>query len=268
MSAPQGATGLDLGIAGRSALVCGSSSGLGEACARALAAAGVEVVLNGRDAGKLEAAAGRLAQATGRTPRFLAADVATVPGREALLDLAGPLDILVTNAGGPPPGDPLQLTEAQWLAALQTNMLSAIFLMGAAVPGMAERGWGRVINITSAAVKAPIAPLGLSNGARAGLTGYVAGLSRHVAGSGVTINNLLPGQFLTERLTSFAKSQAAARGIGVDEMLAEMARNTPTGRLGDPAEFGAWCAFLASAHSGYVTGQNLLLDGGSYPGTL
>lgn len=258
----------DLGIAGRTALVCGSSSGLGEACAVALARAGVSVVLNGRDPDKLEAAAGRLSQSTGAKPRWLAADVSRPDDREALLAFAGPLDILVTNAGGPPPGDPLKLTETEWLSALQANMLSAIFLMSASIPGMTERRWGRVINITSAAVKAPMAALSLSNGARAGLTGYVAGVSRHVAAGGVTINNLLPGPFRTERLMSFAARLAAQRGIDIEAVLDEMARAAPVGRIGKPEEFGAWCAFLASAHGGYITGQNLLLDGGAYPGTL
>jgi 3-oxoacyl-[acyl-carrier protein] reductase len=259
-------SGLDLGIAGRRALVCGSSSGLGEACATALAQAGVEVVMNGRRADRLSAAAARVAQASGRAPAQVVADVASAEGREALVAAAGAVDILVNNGGGPPPGRTFDLTPQQWEAALQGSMLAPIALMQALVPPMAARGWGRVINVTSSSAKSPIPMLGLSNGARAGLTGFVAGLAREVAGQGVTINNLLPGPFATDRLMAVLKAQG---GGATTEAAAEAAaREVPVGRLGEPAEFGVWCAFLASEHAGFVTGQNFLLDGGRYPGVF
>ncbi len=259
---------LDLGIAGRRALVCGSSSGLGYACAVALGQSGVSVVMNGRNADKLAAAAEAFEREVGVRAQTVVADVATEEGRAVLVERAGRVDILVTNAGGPPPGDFRGFTEAQWQDAFRTNALSAIFLIRALVDPMIERRWGRIINITSAAVKAPIAFLALSNTARAGLTGFAAGLARQVAKEGVTVNNLLPGPFATDRLRGFAKMQGDAKGSSQADMLSNMASDVPAGRIGDPAEFGAWAAFFASEQGGFVTGQNLLLDGGSYPGTL
>lgn len=260
--------GIDLGLTGRRAIVCGSSSGLGFACAMSLAQAGATVTLNGRDADRLTAAAERIAEATGARPAAVAADVATEEGRAQLLGAAGHVDILVTNAGGPPAGDFRSFTEEQWQAAFRTNTLSAIFLIKGVIDPMIAQRWGRIINITSAAVKAPIAALSLSNAARAGLTGFTAGLARQVAKDGVTVNNLLPGPFATDRLRGFAKASGAAQGKSQEEMLEAMAADVPAGRIGDPAEFGWWCAFFASAQGSFVTGQNLLIDGGSYPGTL
>jgi 3-oxoacyl-[acyl-carrier protein] reductase len=260
---------IDLGIAGRRAIVCGSSAGLGYACAEALLAAGVQVVLNGRNAERLAAAAAQLeARHAGRELLLAVACDVTVPeGRAALLDAAGgSCDILVTNAGGPPPGDMLSFTETEWMTAFNNNALSAIMLTRMVVGGMVDRGWGRIINITSAAVKQPLAALALSNTARSGLTAYAAGLAQKVASRGVTVNNLLPGPFGTDRLRSFAAQRAAENGTSVDAELGAMAANSPAGQIGDPADFGAWCAFFASTQGGYVTGQNLLLDGGAYPG--
>lgn len=259
---------MDLGIAGRRALICGSSAGLGLACATALAEAGATVTMNGRDAQKLAAAAALVEAAAGRRPHHVAADVTTTEGRERLLAETGEVDILVTNAGGPPAGDFRSFSEAQWQQAFENNALSAIMLIRGTVDGMIDRKWGRIINITSAAVKAPIAPLALSNTARMALTGFVAGLSRDIAKHGVTVNNLLPGPFATDRLRGFARQTAQAQGREGDAVMAEMAAEVPAGRIGDPQEFGAWCAFLASRHGAYMTGQNLLLDGGSYRGTL
>lgn len=262
---------MDLGINGRRAIVCGSSAGLGYACADALLEAGVEVVLNGRDPDRLAAAASRLAAKHDDRlgPVTAACDVTTSEGRTALLATAGgACDILVTNAGGPPPGDMLRLEEAEWLSAFNNNAVSAIMLTQLVVEGMVERGWGRIINITSAAVKQPRTALALSNSARSGLTAFAAGLARHVAASGVTVNNLLPGPFATDRLRSFAEKMASQNGTSLEQELGLMAADSPSGQIGDPADFGACCAFIASAHAGYITGQNLLLDGGAYPGML
>lgn len=260
--------GLDLEIAGRRAIVCGSSKGLGHACAVSLAAAGVEVVMNGRAGPALEAAAQDLSRRLGRTVVCVAADVTTPDGRAALLKACPDPDILVTNAAGPPPGAFEDWDEQAWERALAANMVAPIMLIRATVGGMRQRGWGRILNITSSAVKAPLPLLGLSNGARAGLTGFVAGLAREIAADGVTINNLLPGQFATSRLRSYAEALARAKGVSADDVLAQMAAANPTGRIGQPEEFGAACAFLASAHAGFITGQNLLLDGGAYAGVL
>ena len=259
---------MDLGLNGRTAIVCASSKGLGRGCALALAAAGAEIVLNARGAEALERTAQELRTRTGATVTAVAADVTTPEGRAAVLAAAPEPDILVNNAGGPPPGDYRDWTEADWLGALRANMLAPIELMQAVVPGMQARHFGRVVNITSSAVKAPIAGLGLSNGARSGLTGFVAGLARAVAGDGVTINNLLPGRFATDRLT--ANLAATAKKQGTSEAEAERAAlaQIPAGRFGDPEEFGAVCAFLCSVQAGYLTGQNILLDGGAYPGTF
>lgn len=262
---------MDLGIQGRRAIVCGSSAGLGYACADALLEAGVEVVLNGRDPDRLAAAAARLAAKHDDRlgPVIAACDVTTPKGRTALLAAAGgACDILVTNAGGPPPGDMLRFEEAEWLSAFNNNAVSAITLTQLVVEGMVERGWGRIINITSAAVKQPRTALALSNTARSGLTAFAAGLARHVAASGVTVNNLLPGPFATDRLRSFAEKMAAQNGTSLEQELGLMAADSPSGQIGDPADFGACCAFIASTHAGYITGQNILLDGGAYPGML
>ncbi len=259
---------MDLGIAGRRALVCASSKGLGRACALALAAEGVHLTLIARGADALAATARELRERCGVEVTEVVGDITTPQGRAAALRAAGAIDILVTNAGGPPPGDFRDWSRDDWMRALDANMLTPIELIKASVDGMIERGFGRIVNITSAAVKAPIDVLGLSNGARSGLTGFVAGLARKTVRHNVTINNLLPGPFATDRLAAIAQAQARASGVAVDAMLARRAAENPAGRLGDPAEFGAACAFLCSASAGFVTGQNFLLDGGAYPGTL
>ena len=260
--------GLDYGIVGRTALVCGSSQGLGRACAFALAEAGVNVTLNGRNPDTLAQTADELEQAIGRPVAHVAADVTTRQGRSALLEACPEPDIVVTNAAGPPPGQFTDWDEGDWEAALSANMVAPIMLIRAIIGPMRQRGWGRVVNITSGAVKAPIALLGLSNGARSGLTGFVAGLAREVARDGVTINNLLPGHFATERLRGLAQATAASRGLTFEQAWEGMAAANPTGRLGKPQEFGATCAFLASQQAAYINGQNILLDGGAYPGTF
>lgn len=262
---------MDLGIAGRWALVCAASKGLGKGCAEALVREGVNVVITARGADTLEAtAAGLRALNPAVQVMAVAGDITTPAGREAALAAAPQVDILVNNAGGPPPGDFRQWDEAQWLAALGANMLTPVELMRATVDGMAERGFGRVVNITSGAVKAPIAELGLSNGARTGLTGFVAGLARQsrLAASNVTINNLLPGPFDTDRLRSNTATAAQRSGKPFDEVWAQRQQANPARRFGNAAEFGATCAFLCSVHAGYITGQNLLMDGGAYPGTF
>lgn len=255
-----------LGIEGRRALVCGASQGLGRACAEALAAAGCDLTICARTEGPLQAAAQAIREASDREVAAIACDVTTEAGRAGLI-AAGPApDILVTNAAGPPPGRFEDWGEAEWAAALNANMVSALQLIRAVLPAMRARGWGRIVNITSAAVKAPLPMLGLSNGARAGLTGAVGGIAREVARDGVTLNNLLPGHFATARLEAYYAALSATRGQPLDAVRAQVAAGNPTGRVGDPAEFGAMCAMLCSAHAGYVTGQNLLLDGGAFPG--
>ena len=258
-------TGFSLGIDGRTALVCGASKGLGRACAQALAQAGVRLTLCARTEAPLEAAATEL-RALGQPVAAVVADVTTEAGRAALLEACPDPDILVTNAAGPPPGRFEAWGEAEWGAALSANMIAPLLLIRGVVGGMRTRRWGRIVNITSAAVKAPLPMLGLSNGARAGLTGAIGGIAREVARDGVTINNLLPGHFATDRLESYLAALAASRGTPLEAVRAEVAAANPTGRVGQPAEFGAMCAFLASAHAGYVTGQNVLMDGGLYPG--
>lgn len=253
---------MDLGIAGRWAVVCAASKGLGKGCAAALAREGVNLVINARGADALNEAADELrALNAGIEVRSVVGDVTQESVRQALLAAAPQVDILVNNAGGPPPGDFRDWKQDDWLAALQANMLTPIELIRATVDGMAERGFGRVVNITSGAVKAPIDVLGLSNGARSGLTGFVAGVARQprLAGRNVTLNNLLPGPFDTDRLRK-AFSAPGQR----EKRLATI----PMGRFGDADEFGAVCAFLCSVHAGYMTGQNVLLDGGAYPGTF
>lgn len=259
---------MDLGIRGRRGLVCAASRGLGLGCARALAEAGVDLVINARGAEALDAAAGDIRSEFGVTVEAVAADVTTEAGRALVLDAAGEVDILVTNAGGPPPGMWPDWRREDFIAALDANMLTPIALMTALVPAMMERGWGRVVNITSQAVKAPIAVLGLSNSARTGLTGYVAGTARQVAGRGVTINNLLPGIHATDRADALDRGVAEARGITLAEARAERAATIPAGRYGTPAEFGAACAFLCSRHAGFIVGQNVLLDGGAVNATM
>jgi 3-oxoacyl-[acyl-carrier protein] reductase len=259
---------MDLGISGRTAIVCAGSKGLGRGCAMALAENGVDLVLNGRGTEALEATAAAIRRSTGVRVVTVAADITTEAGRAAVLAAAPAPDILVNNAGGPPPGDFRDWDEADWLKALRANMLTPIALIKATVDGMAGRGFGRVVNITSSAVKAPIDTLGLSNGARSGLTGFVAGTARAVAGTGVTINNLLPGRFATDRLWSNLEDVASRTGQSRDAAEANAKKAIPAGRFGEPAEFGAYCAFLCSVHAGFVTGQNVLIDGGAYPGTF
>jgi 3-oxoacyl-[acyl-carrier protein] reductase len=259
---------MDLGISGRTAIVCAGSKGLGRGCAMALAENGVDLVLNGRGTEALEATAAVIRRATGVRVATVAADITAEAGRAAVLAAAPAPDILVNNAGGPPPGDFRDWDEADWLNALRANMLTPIALIKATVDGMAARGFGRVVNITSSAVKAPIDTLGLSNGARSGLTGFVAGTARAVAGTGVTINNLLPGRFATDRLWSNLDDVASRTGQSRDAVEANAVKAIPAGRFGEPAEFGAYCAFLCSVHAGFVTGQNVLIDGGAYPGTF
>ena len=259
---------MDLGIAGRSAIVCAASKGLGRACAVALAENGVALVINARGREALEVTAEEIRDRHGVAVTAVAGDVTTEAGRKAVLVAGPPPDILVNNAGGPPPGDFRDWGEEAWLAALRANMLTPIELIRAVVDGMAERGFGRIVNITSAAVKAPIAELGLSNGARAGLTGFVSGVARAVAGKGVTINNILPGRFATERLTANLAAAAQRRGLPPAQVEQSARDAIPAHRFGDPAEFGQLCAFLCSTHAGYITAQNLLIDGGAYPGTL
>jgi len=259
---------MDLGIKGKRALVCASSKGLGLACAWSLAREGVDVVMAARTASTLDAAADALRKETGATIVTVAADVTTEAGRQALLAACPEPDILVTNAGGPKPGDFREWSREDWIAALDANMLTPIALIRATVDGMIARRFGRIVNITSAAVKMPIDILGLSNGARAGLTGFVAGLARQTVRHNVTINNLLPGPFLTDRLRQTAERTARDGGNTVDDVLAARLATVPAGRYGDPAEFGEACAFLCGARAGFMTGQNLVLDGGIYPGTL
>ena len=259
---------MDTGLRGKRAIVCAASKGLGRACAMALAREGVDVVITARTPGPLEHTAEEIRAATGVRVTTVAGDITTEAGRAAALAACPEPDILVNNAGGPPPGDFRNWERADWIAALDANMLTPIFLIRAVVDGMCARRFGRIVNITSGTVKSPIATLGMSNGARAGLTGFVAGLARQVASHNVTINGLLPGPFLTDRLRSNAQAAADRQGRKVDEILAERGRASPAGRVGDPEEFGAACAFLCAASSGYIVGQNLLLDGGTFNSML
>ncbi|GAB4264872.1 MAG: SDR family oxidoreductase [Pararhodobacter sp.] len=259
---------MDLGIKGKRALVCASSRGLGRGCAEALAEAGVELVMNARSDGPLQQAAADIRAAHGVPVTAVAADITTEEGRAKVLAAAGQIDILVTNAGGPPPGMWTDWEREDFIKALDANMLTPIALIKALVPGMMERGWGRVVNITSQAVKAPIGVLGLSNSARTGLTGYVAGTARQIAGKGVAMNNLLPGIHATDRADSLDGGVARAAGITIDEARARRIATIPAGRYGTAAEFGAACAFLCSQYAGFIIGQNLLLDGGAINTTL
>ncbi|WP_131110577.1 SDR family oxidoreductase [Sulfuricystis thermophila] len=258
---------MELGIRGKRALVCAASKGLGRACALALAAEGVSVTIVARGEAALQTTLTEV-QKIGAGGTAVCADITTPAGRQKALEACPEPDILVTNAGGPPPGDFRDWTREDWIKALDANMLTPIELIKATVDGMIARRFGRIVNITSAAVKAPIDVLGLSNGARAGLTGFVAGLARKTVRYNVTINNLLPGLFDTDRIRNVVGAQAKAKGIDYEQALAERLASIPAGRIGDPTEFGAACAFLCSAQAGYITGQNWLLDGGAYPGTF
>lgn len=254
---------MDLGITGKKALVCASSKGLGLGCAESLAEAGVDLVMNARGREALEAAAAEIRSRYGVNVVTVAADVTTPEGQEAVLAASQGVDILVTNAGGPPPGMWSDWDREDFIKALDANMLAPITLMKSLLPGMMDKGWGRVVNITSVSVKSPIAVLGLSNSARAGLTGYVAGTARQVAGAGVTINNLQPGIHSTDRATSLDEGASKAQGISVDEAQQQRFATIPAGRYGTRQEFGAACAFLCSKHAGFIVGQNILLDGGA-----
>ena len=259
---------MDLGIKGKRALVCASSKGLGLGCARALAEAGADLVMNARGADALAASAAGIKADFGVSATLVAADITSKQGRAQVLEAAGEIDILVTNAGGPPPGMWTDWTREDFIAALDANMLTPIELMQAIVPGMMARGWGRVVNITSQSVKAPIPVLGLSNAARAGLTGFVAGTARQAAPSGVAINNLLPGIHATDRAVALDSGVAKAEGITLDEARAKRSATIPAGRYGTAADFGAACAFLCSVHAGFIVGQNILLDGGGVNATF
>ncbi len=259
---------LDFGISGKTAVICASSKGLGFGCADALAAVGVNLVMNARTAETLAAAADRIRTKHGVSVTEVASDITTPEGRAAVLEAAGQVDILVNNAGGPPPGDFRDWTRETWIKAFDANMLAAFDLLTTVVDPMIERRFGRIVNITSGSVKTPIPMLGLSNGARAALTGFCAGLSRQVAQHNVTINGLLPGQFNTDRIESLINNTAKAEGRSPADVRASMEARNPARRLGEIEEFGFACAWMCSAHSGYLTGQNILIDGGSFNSTL
>lgn len=259
---------MDLGIKGRRAIVCASSKGLGRGVAEKLAEAGVDLTLNARTESTLKATADAIAGKYGVKVQIVAEDVTMEAGRQALLQAEPQPDILINNAGGPPPGVWSDWGEEEWLKAINNNMLTPILLMKAILPGMIERKWGRVVNITSGSVKSPIAQLGLSNAARSGLTGFVAGTSRQVARHGVIINNLLPGSHDTDRTKGFIERSAKEKGISIEEARKEAYADNPAGRYGTAEEFGAAAAFLCSQYSGFIVGQNLLLDGGAYNSTL
>ena len=259
---------MDLGIRGKAALVCGASKGLGRGCAAALAREGCRVTIIARDRQTLEKSADEIRAATGATVITVPGDITTEEGRIAALAACPNPDILVTNAGGPPPGDFRKFSREDWLKALNANLLTPIELIKATVDGMIARRFGRIVNITSSAVKAPIAELALSNGARSGLTGFVAGLARQTVAHNVTINNILPGRFWTDRLKSNTEYAAKEKGKSVEEVKRDLERAIPAGRFGTPEEFGDACAYLCSMQAAYITGQNLLIDGGIYPGTF
>jgi 3-oxoacyl-[acyl-carrier protein] reductase len=262
---------MDLGIAGKWALVCAASKGLGKGCAQALVAEGVNVVITARGRDVLEATAAELRALNPTVEvRVVAGDITTPEGRAAALAACPQVDILVNNAGGPPPGDFRDWGRDEWVKALDANMLTPIELIKAVVDGMATRGFGRIVNITSGSVKAPIDILGLSNGARSGLTGFIAGLARQkqLASANVTVNNLLPGYFDTDRVRSTSAATAAKTGKTTQQVIEARCQSIPAQRLGSAEEFGANCAFLCSRHAAYITGQNVLMDGGAYPGTF
>jgi 3-oxoacyl-[acyl-carrier protein] reductase len=259
---------MDLGIAGRKAIVCASSKGLGRACAWALAEAGCDIVLNGRDAAILARAAGELREASGVSVHEILGDLDDPATRDKLIAVCPEADILVNNNGGPPFKPLESITREDILKGVESNMLTPIALVQALAPGMAKRKFGRIVNITSSSVRAPIAGLDVSSGARAGLTAFLASAARLFARDGVTINSIQPGSFETDRQKSGLARNAANRGLTVDQARAESHARIPTGRFGDPAEFGALCAFLASVHAGFITGQNILIDGGAFPGAF
>ncbi|TSA10945.1 MAG: SDR family oxidoreductase [Betaproteobacteria bacterium] len=258
---------MDMGIRGKTAIVCASSKGLGRGCAFSLAREGVNLVITARGREALEKTADEIRAATGVKVSTVVGDITTEAGRALVLAACPNPDILVNNAGGPPPGDFRNWTRDIWIAALDANMLTPIELIKATLDGMIARKFGRIVNITSSSVKAPIEILGLSNGARSGLTGFVAGIARKTVAHNVTINNLLPGSFDTDRIRATVEAQAKTRGLSVEAVRKERMAQCPAGRFGDPAEFGDACAYLCSAQASYVTGQNFLIDGGSYPGT-
>ena len=255
---------MDLGIKGRTAIICASSRGLGRACATALAEAGCNLVMNGRDAGVLEKTADEIRKATGVKVTAVACDIGLEDGRKAVLGVCPNPDILVNNNGGPPPKDFRQITHAEMIAGLEANMITPIALVQAVIDGMAERGFGRIIDITSASVRTPLIGLDLSSGARAGLTAFLAAAARQFADRNVTINHILPGVFDTDRITSAGARQAAMRNISPEQLRTEREKGIPAKRYGRPEEFGKLCAFLASEHAGYITGQNFLIDGGAF----
>jgi 3-oxoacyl-[acyl-carrier protein] reductase len=259
---------MDLGIRGKKAIVCAASKGLGRGCAISLAREGVELVITARGRDALEATAAEIRKTYGVNVTAVAGDITTDEGKRAALTACPSPDILVNNAGGPPTGDFREWDREIWMKALVANMLTPIELIKATVDGMIARKFGRIVNITSTSVKAPLGPLGLSNGARTGLTGFVAGLARQTVKHNVTINNLLPGSFLTDRTRQTLAGFAKAAGLTEEQAAAERLKSIPAGRLGDPAEFGDACAYLCSAQASYVTGQNFLIDGGAYPGTF
>jgi 3-oxoacyl-[acyl-carrier protein] reductase len=259
---------MDLGISGKTALVCASSQGLGRGCATALARAGARVVINGRDEKRLQQAAAEIIAATGAEIVAVVADVGSEAGRAALLAAAGEIDILVNNNGGPPPADFRTLDRERLIAGIEANMLAPIALVQAVIDGMIARKFGRIVNITSGSIKMPLPGLDLSSGARLGLTGFLAGVAREVAHANVTINGLLPGAFDTARIVAIDSRRAMETGSDPATVRAQRLQLIPARRLGEPDEFGAACAFLCSVHAGYITGQNLLIDGGAFPGVL
>ena len=259
---------MDMGIKGKTALICGSSKGLGRGCAEALAAEGVNLVMNARTSSNLERTAEKIRKTYKVEVKTITCDVTTVDGQNKVFDTISDLDILVTNAGGPPPGMWYDWEQEDFLAALNANMLTPISFIKAYLPGMITQGWGRIVNITSQSVKAPIATLGLSNAARTGLTGYVAGTARQVASKGVTINNLLPGVHDTDRIVSIDQSAVRAEGISMQQVKAKREAGIPVGRYGTRDEFGAACAFLCSQQAAFIVAQNILLDGGAINATI
>jgi 3-oxoacyl-[acyl-carrier protein] reductase len=259
---------MDLGLKGKTAIVCAASKGLGKACALELAKEGVDLTICARTPETLETTAQEIREATGVKVTAIACDITTVEGRQMVLGVNPTPDILVTNAGGPPTGDFHDWEREDWIKALDANMLTPIELIKATLDSMMARKFGRIINITSAAVKAPIDILGLSNGARAGLTGFVAGIARKSVAHNVTINNLLPGPFDTDRLRHTLEGQAKAQGIDFEAASKQRMATNPAGRFGTPEEFGAMCAFMCSRQASFMTGQNILIDGGAFPGVL
>jgi len=259
---------MDLGISGRKAIICAASKGLGRACARSLAREGVQVTINARHLASLAETAEGIRRDFGASVTVIVGDVTTGEGRKALIEACPQPDIVITNSGGPPAGDFRNWSEQEWHLAVQNNMVTHIMLVRDVIDGMIERHWGRIINITSAAVKMPYPSLGLSNGARAGLTGFMAGLSRQVARHNVTINNVLPGSHATDRARSLIEADAKARKISYEEAEAIALKDEVSGRFGRPEDFGEICAFLCGEQANYITGQNILVDGGTYPGTM